>query len=199
VQILSFLQAGYSVTGHQRFADAAIYLAKKHGYADNMVQAKKYGPFEINFVDNQLSFFPYYILGRYSKEPAINPYFEKSLRRSWKVVKKDRTPMWNIISSISLAENCDLEIAKKELEAIPMDMVMWDTENGHRWDLVADPFVDRMGKRQSMTPIPTAERGVTKWNINPYQFYSGGGGAEENDGAYFLLAYWMGRYHGYWK
>ena len=163
------------------------------------MQAKKFGPFEINFVDNQLSFFPYYILGRYGKEPAINPYFEKSLRRAWKVVKNDRTPMWNVITSSALGETCDLEIARQELEAIPMDMVMWTMDNSHRWDQIEDPLIDRMGKRQSMKPIPTPERGVTKWNINPYQFYSAGEGKEENDGAYFLLAYWMGRFHGYWN
>jgi len=198
-QILSFLQAGYTLTRQQRFADAAVDLAKKHGYAENMVQAKKYGPFEINFVDNQLSFFPYYVLGIYSKDPAIKPYLEKSLRRAWSVVRKDRTPMWNVIASAVLGEKCDMDIARAELETIPMDMIMWSMENSHRWDLIADPLTDRMGERQSMNPIPTAERGVTKWNINPYKFDSNTGGKEENDGAYFLLAYWMGRYHGYWK
>ena len=198
-QILSFLQAGYALTGQQRFADATLYLAIKHGYAQNMVQAKKYGPFEINFVDNQLSFFPYYILGRYNKEPAINSNFEKGLRRSWHIVSKDRTPMWNIISSAALGEDCDLEAARTELENIPMDMIMWSMENSHRWDLIADPLTGRMGEKQSVKPIPVAERGVTKWNINPYKLDSGDSGHEENDGAYFLLAYWMGRFHGYWK
>ena len=107
--------------------------------------------------------------------------------------------MWNVVASTGLGESCDLEIAREELEAIPMDMVMWTMDNSHRWDLIEDPLIDRMGKRQSMKPIPTPERGVTKWNINPYQFYSAGEGKEENDGAYFLLAYWMGRFHGYWN
>jgi len=42
------------------------------------------------------------------------------------------------------------------------------------------------------------ERPVEKWNSNPH-IPDGGSGHFEDDGAYFLLAYWMGRYHGWVK
>jgi len=41
------------------------------------------------------------------------------------------------------------------------------------------------------------ERPVAKWNSNPYRPDGGSGGAGEDDGAYFLLPYWMGRFHGW--
>ena len=36
---------------------------------------------------------------------------------------------------------------------------------------------------------------MSKWNGNPYSVDGGSGGRTEDDGAYFLLPYWMGRYH----
>ena len=39
------------------------------------------------------------------------------------------------------------------------------------------------------------ERPVMKWNGNPFVIDGGAGGKGEDDGAAFLLPYWMGRYH----
>ena len=38
--------------------------------------------------------------------------------------------------------------------------------------------------------------GNLKYNGDPYQLDDGGAGNREDDGSFFLLAYWMGRYHG---
>jgi hypothetical protein len=40
---------------------------------------------------------------------------------------------------------------------------------------------------------------MLKWNGNPYQLRRGGGGYAEDDGAAYLLPYWMARYHGLLK
>ena len=98
------------------------------------------------------------------------------------------------IASAALKKDCDLQISVEELQHIPMDMINWTMENSHRWDLPADPLTDRFGKLQSLKPIPAAEGGISKWNNNNYLFDVGSDGDQENDGAYFLLAYWMGRY-----
>ena len=196
LQILSFLKAGYYITQNPKFEKASRYLIQKHHYAENMVNQKLYGPYETNFVDNQLSFLPYYVISNYANDPMLEPYFIKSISRSWNIIKNDRIAMWNIIASISLNKDCGLPAALDELHSTPMDMINWDMENSHRWDLQEDVFTDRMGKRQATTPISPAERGITKWNLNVYQMDWTKGGRGENDGAYFLLAYWMGRYHG---
>jgi hypothetical protein len=36
-----------------------------------------------------------------------------------------------------------------------------------------------------------------KWNGNPFIVDGGNGGRGEDDGAFFLLPYWMGRYFGF--
>ena len=105
--------------------------------------------------------------------------------------------IWNIIASSALKKDCDLKISLDELQQIPMDLITWRMENSHRWDLPQDQLNDRFGKPQAIRPIPTPERGISKWNYNTYQYDAGSGGFSEDDGAFFLLPYWMGRYHGY--
>ncbi len=196
LEILSFLKAAFHITGEQKFETARIDLIQKHNYLENIIQQKLYGPFEKNTTDDQLSFLPYYILFRYTPE-SKKSQLEKSMERSWNIVKADRKPMWNIIASAALKKDCDLQISVEELRHIPMDMISWTMTNSHRWDLPADPLTDRFGKLQSLKPIPAAEGGISKWNNNNYLFDVGSDGDLENDGAYFLLAYWMGRYHRY--
>ena len=55
--------------------------------------------------------------------------------------------------------------------------------------------LDRFHRRESLNLLPPDERPVMKWNSNPFQIDGGSGGHGEDDGAAFLLPYWMGRYH----
>jgi len=199
LQILTFLKAGYYITKDLKFENACQKLIQDHNYAENILQQKMYGPFEMNFVDNQLSFLPYYVISRYSDDEKLLPFLRKSIDRSWKIIQKDQIAMWNIITSAVTNKNCDLDIALNELQSIPMDMIDWTMENSHRWDLQKDVFKDRLEKRQAVHPVPVEERGITKWNLNVYGLDLGKNGMNENDGAYFLLGYWMGRYHGFFK
>ena len=62
-------------------------------------------------------------------------------------------------------------------------------------DVPFDPIKDRFDRRQLLIVLPYDELPMSKWNGNPYNPDGGGGGNSEDDGAYFLLPYWMGRYH----
>lgn len=196
LEILSFLKAAIHITGDEKYEKTYRYLIEKHHYAQNAVQAKIYGPYENGFSDDILTFFPYYILSRYARDDAYWSYFHKSIERTWAVCRPDRMPTWNIIASIFLQKDCDLEIAKEELELFPVDLIDWNMTNSHRWDLIENDLVGRGGHRQAINPIPTPEARIFRWNTNPYQFDSGAAGKREVTGTYFLLSYWMGRYHG---
>jgi hypothetical protein len=56
--------------------------------------------------------------------------------------------------------------------------------------------LDRANERQARQWLPPDERPVMKWNGNPFVVDGGNGGFSEDDGAFFLLPYWMGRYMG---
>ena len=46
-----------------------------------------------------------------------------------------------------------------------------------------------------VTLLPPDERPTMRWNANPFVVDGGRGGRAEDDGAAFLLPYWLGRYH----
>jgi hypothetical protein len=196
LQILSNLKTAIHLTGNTKFTQAYNELIEKHGYAKNAVQAKIYGPFETSHSDDILNFFPYYNLIRYSVNDENLPLYIQSIQRTWNVVRPDRMPVWNVMASVLLKQDCDLQVARRELELYPLDLINWTMENSHRWDLQHEQLFDRFGSLQATHPIPTPESNVWRWNTNPRQLDSGSQGTQEEDGSYFLVAYWMARYYG---
>lgn len=199
LQILSFLESAYFVTGDSKFDQAYQNLINDHHYDKNMIQQKMFTPFEINHSDDELAFLPYYCLLRYTRDARLKETYSKSLLRSWKVEQPDKNPLWNIIASAGLERDCEISTAIEELQNYPMDIICWDVQNSHRWDLHRNPLNDRFNKPQATRVIPVAERGITKWNSNPYYLDYRGNGTREDDGAAWLLPYWMGKYHGFIK
>ena len=195
LQILAFLKSAAHVTQNPKYEKAYNFLVSEHHYLDNMLVQKMYGPYEINYSDDELSFLPYYTLLRYGKECKDSAIYKKSLSRSWQAEKSDRIPIWNYIASIGLGKNCGLTVALWEMQQIPLDLRSWRMTNSHRWDIRKSAISDRFFKPQAVEPISPAERAISKWNNNPYQLDGGGDGLSEDDGAFFLLPYWMARYH----
>ncbi len=196
LQILSNLKTAIHLTGNTKFVKAYNELIEKHGYAINTVQAKMYGPFATSHPNDILNFFPYYNLIRYSGNDEYLPLYIQSLERTWKVVCPYRMSVWNVMASALLKKDCDLKVAQEELEQYPLDLINWTMENSHRWDLQHEQMSDRFGSMQATRPVPTQEANVWRWNTNPRQLDVGLNGMQEEDGSYFLFAYWMARYHG---
>jgi hypothetical protein len=77
-----------------------------------------------------------------------------------------------------------------------MDLIDWTVINSKRRDIEWEPAPDRFGHRQAKTLLPPDELPARKWNSNPFDIDGGNGGRGEDDGAAFLLPYWLGRYQG---
>ena len=90
----------------------------------------------------------------------------------------------------------DLGGAIENLRQIPTDRRLWRQENSHRADVTFAPRVNRFGRRVLLQSLPADEYAFAKWNADPLVPDSGGDGRGEDDGAAYLLPYWMGRYHG---
>jgi hypothetical protein len=58
------------------------------------------------------------------------------------------------------------------------------------------PAGDRFERAEATRVLPNNERRATRWNSNPYVLDEGGNGAAETEGTFWLLPYWLGRYHG---
>ncbi len=83
----------------------------------------------------------------------------------------------------------------RTLREIPVDQIQWTVRNSRRKDVPFDPQADRFKRPQALVVLPYDELPMWKWNGNPYNLDGGSDGRREDDGAYFLLPYWMGRYH----
>lgn len=206
LEVLSYLAVTEHITGDRRYRDAARVLIEEHGYAENTVNQKVLDPpEEINHSDDELAFLSYYNLMRYEEDRALRAVYLRSLARSFEAERPEANPLWTYISmaggypgAFTLGE-ADQELwrAAQTLRDTPMDLVEWRMENSHRRDLERSPHQSRFDRPLAAAPLHPAERGGLKYNSDPYQLDDGGDGRQEDDGSFFLLAYWMGRHHGF--
>ena len=185
----------------------AAHRAKVQAAYDDLIKTHRYHlltrnqkimvPGSINHSDDELAFLSYYPLLAYEKDPAIAAVYRQSLERSWQIERPERNPLWNFIYAAGTgAKEFDRAESVRTLQEIPMDMIKWDVRNSHRLDVPIDPMSDRFKRKQALIVLPYDELPMSKWNGNPYNLDGGSGGRSEDDGAYFLLPYWMGRFHG---
>lgn len=198
IQLLSFLKTAHHITGDAKY-DAAYRDRIQKGYAAQMRLYRRWtGGGEINFSDDELAYLSYEPLLRYEKEPTYRRIFLNGLRFTWKQVRPDMNPLWNYISEAAGAPRFWQDVrpdARRTLERIPTDMIEWTVQNSHRIDVKFLPEKDRFARTQLTEALAPDERPVQKWNSNPYRPDGGNNGLREEDGAYFLLPYWMGRYY----
>jgi len=195
LSILSHLRVGHHISGHERYLDAARALIRDHHYALNTLNQKILPPGDVNHSDDELAFLSYYPLLTYETDPGLRRLYLLSLERSWRIERPEHNPLWNFIYGAVTGNPCDAEGAARTLAEIPLDLVDWPVRNSHRNDLRFAPDSGRGGELESVDPLPADERPVGKWNSNPYRLDGGGDGRSEDDGAYHLLPYWMGRYY----
>jgi hypothetical protein len=200
LHLLSHLRTAQHVTANPQFRakyqSAYQELLSRHRYHLLLRNQKVMVPGHVNHSDDELAFLSYYPLLRYETDPALIAIYRESLERSWQIERPERNPLWNVIYAAGTGTaDFDRQETLRTLREIPMDLVQWTVENSHRHDVPIDPLSDRFKRRQALVVLPYDELPMSKWNGNPYNLDGGNGGRSEDDGAYFLLPYWMGRYH----
>jgi hypothetical protein len=200
LHLLSHLRVALHMTAspqyRTRYQTAYDDLIKTHKYHWLTRNQKVMVPGHVNHSDDELAFLSFYPLLRYETDPALVAVYRQSLERSWQIERPERNPLWNAIYAVGTgAVEFDRDQSVRTLREIPMDLVTWSVTNTNRLDVPFDPLADRHERRQALVVLPYDERPMWKWNENPYRLDGGSGGRSEDDGAYFLLPYWMGRYH----
>jgi hypothetical protein len=200
LHILSHLRVAMHLSNdaqkRARYQAAYDELITKHRYHLLTRNQKILVPGHINHSDDELAFLSYYPLLSYETDPKLRAVYLQSLERSWQIERPERNPLWNFIYAAgSGAKDFDRAESIQTLQQIPMDLIELTVKNSHRLDVAIDPLNDRFKRRQSLVVLPYDELPMTKWNGNPYNLDGGNGGRSEDDGAYFLLPYWLGRYH----
>jgi hypothetical protein len=200
LHILSHLRVALHMTANAqyrtRYETAYRELIETQKYHWLTRNQKVMVPGHVNHSDDELAFLSFYPLLRYETDPALLEVYKESLERSWQIERPERNPLWNVIYAAGTgAAEYDRDASVRTLQEIPMDLVEWTVTNSHRLDVPVDPLGDRFQRRQALIVLPYDELPMSKWNGNPYALDGGKGGRSEDDGAYFLLPYWMGRYH----
>lgn len=199
LQLLSFLKTAAHLTHDQKYEAEYRKAAWEWHYAEWITKLKDYR-LEMNYSDEELAFLPLYSLFVYEKDPRLKEAYQKAGEAWWENIHREANPLWTFIyakgHSVTQAE---MNSAAWTLIRQPLDTIKWSVHNSSRQDIVLAVPVDRFGKREALTLLPPDERPIMRWNSNPFVVDSGEGGMSEDDGAAFLLPYWMGRYEGFLK
>jgi len=192
LELLSFLKTAQHITGEERFAAQYRKLIEE-GYPR---LAAEYGArkCELNYSDEELAMLSFYPLLEYEKDGALRRTYLEALEQWWKNERREENPLWIYMYSRAAGSPANLEKAERALARHPMDLIDWTVRNSHRRDIRLASYQDRFGRAESLDLLPPDERPVMRWNANPFRIDGGNGGRNEDDGAAFLLAYWLGRY-----
>ncbi len=195
LQLLSFLKTTAHITGLARYETEYQKVARELGYADWIGRLNEFRQ-ELNYSDEELAMLPFYSIFQYEKDPALLKAYGRADDEWWKNIQREANPLWTFIHLTGQSgAQMDLSSAVWTLYRMPMDTIEWSVRNSHRPDVALASATDRFHHRESLTLLPPDERPAGKWNSNPFQIDGGNGGHGEDDGAAFLLPYWMGRYH----
>jgi len=199
LELLAFLKTAHHVTGDEKYARAYADRISR-GYASFIREYRRWPDGgEVNFSDDELAYLSIDPLLRYERDPKLRREYLDSVRFVWGEIRPDMNPLWNFISAASDAGRLDRrtrEDSLRTLGRIPWLPFEWDVRNSQRTDVQLRPQADRFGRRELVQTLPPDERPQHKWNGNPYVPDGGHGGSLEC-GTYYLLPYWMGRYHGW--
>jgi hypothetical protein len=195
LELLSLLKTAAHITGDARYEKEYQKVAHELKYLDLILRLKQVR-IEMNYSDEELAMLPFYGIFRYETDPAALAKYRRAMDDWWENMSRELCPLWTFIYQTGRPDAAvDLPGAVWTLYRMPIDRIRWDVKNSHRADIVWSPVPDRSGKREAATLLPPDERPVMRWNGNPFTVDGGNGGRSEDDGAAFLLPYWLGRYH----
>lgn len=194
VELLSLLKVTAHMTGDPKYRAAYRKVGVDMKYLE---QGARYLELreEINYSDEELAMLAFYPILLYEKDPGALGFLRRALDQWWQNCVREKNPLWTYIYKVGEpSSKVDLEGAASTLDRIPMDLISWKVVNSDRHDISMEKSFDRERRPQARVLLPADERPVMKWNGNPFVVDGGNGGFSEDDGAMFLLPYWMGRY-----
>ncbi len=197
VELLSHMLVAAHVTGEPRFRAEYRRLIDEHRFHERM-QTYLSNRQELNFSDEELAMLSFYPLFRYERDETLRGYYRRAMDQWWRNIQREDSPLWIYIYAQANPEAAaPLDRAAHTLVRMPLDLVTWTVRNGQRLDVPRAPEKDRHGRPETTRLLPPDERHVQKWNSNPFELDGGKGGRGEDDGAAYLLPYWLGRHYGY--
>jgi hypothetical protein len=196
-QLLSFMLVAAEFTGEPRFRAEYHRLIDHHQFNERM-QSYLANRLELNFSDEQLAMLSFAPLFMFERDERRLADYRRALAQWWQNMQREDNPLWIYLHAIAHpGRPAELDRAAHTLVRMPIDLVKWTVPNAHRLDVPVAPEKDRFGRAETTRLLPPDERGVHKWNANPFDLETARAGQGEEDGAAFLLPFWLGRHHGF--
>lgn len=194
LELLSFLKTAEVLTGEPKFAAAYQELVRL-GYPQYTLRQRQTQPPDsvLHFLD-QLAAWSYWTLLRYESDPDRRALYLRSYERSYEVVRVEQQPWFNFVHHALTGDDEESAASLAHLREWPLDLRIWSYHNSHRTDLRTPPgYVALKGGTRAFSP---REREPMRWDGWTMQADGGSGGRDVVEPSSWLLAYWMGRYHG---
>jgi hypothetical protein len=217
--MLTYLSIAHHITGDPKYREVYLELALKHGYGMNgMTQPKSIsGPGLVGHQpDDNMAFMNYYHLIRHETDPKLLSMYHHAIRSHWQHEKRERNAFTNFVyaacctgksrtdqwgtTELTPPRDC-IEDGVDTLKRFPLDLVDWPMSNAHRTDMV--PLLDESGQpsgkggRRDGQVFPIDERHEIYWDLDPWALANSGSGMRLREGVPYLLAYYLGRAHGF--
>ncbi len=197
VEILAYLKLAYHVSGNEKYQRAYLKLLHEHHYDENVRHAKTVNPAWRTHIDDNLLAQSYLILFDLERDPQLRNLYRESIDWWYAQVRDDQSPFFDFVyAACTGQEPAQLDADVFFFHDTPLDLVRWTIDNMRREDvrIVHRPEMEAF---QTDRLLPPSERGLMRWDRNPWKAKWGTGGRYERPGTSWLLPYWMGRYYGW--
>ncbi|MBK7106943.1 MAG: regulator [Ignavibacteriae bacterium] len=194
VEILSYLKLAYHVSGDEFYQKEYYKLWNDYYYKENVINAKTTLASWRTYIDDELLALAYPALFMYETDSEVLEYYKKSLDNWYSAFVNDDNPYFYFTYNAFTKNKFNLDRSIFLLQDNPLDLVRWKIDNSKREDIILTriPIMEDLQTNKLVSP---SERGIMRWDNNPWRAVQGDGGLTESDGVYWRLAYWMGRYY----
>ena len=195
LELLSFVKTAEVLTGRPLFAEAYRKLVEL-GYPSYTLRQRQTTPPEaILHFEDQLAFWSYWTLLKYETDPGLHATYRRSFERTYEVLRIEHQPWFNYVHAVISGVPGEEEHSATHLREWPLDLRIWNFRNSHRTDLKTPAgYVSLKGGIQAISP---REGQPIRWDSWTMQLDGGSDGHDVVEPGGWLLAYWMGRYHGF--
>ncbi|MCB9208700.1 MAG: hypothetical protein H6610_02840 [Ignavibacteriales bacterium] len=190
----SYAKAAWGVSGKEKYNDAFNELLD-FGYQNYTVRQKNtFPPENIAPWDDDLAYWSYYSLLRYTTEPELRSIYLRSLERTWEVKRMEKNAWFNFAYGVMTGNDCESEEAVQRLREWTLDCIEHNYSNSFRDDLFTESgYVSYEGGIKSISP---RESSMKRGSRRSYNLDGGAAGRRVMEPTGFIRDYWMGRYYG---
>ena len=196
MQVLSFMKTAHALAGDPKAGEAYKQLVDLEYPSFTLRQRNTFPPDGVLHFLDELALWSYANLLEYEQDPLLRATYRRGLERTYEVIRIEQNPWFNFVYGALTGNDCEVEESVKHLREWPLDLRVWTFQNSHRADLQTPAGYE--SHKAGIRPFSPRETEPMRWDH--WTMQADGGSSPHPDviepGAW-LLAYWMGRYHGF--